>query len=286
MSATTHACLDRRRFVTATAALSLGLIVPSACAGEGGLEQSDAEGSDGRTHAADGGGLPPRVVGLRSLGGKFRFDPEGLLVEPGSDVHWLNMGDFHTVTAFHPANDKLIPPGVTLRIPEGAEPFHSGILGLTAGTQFTHRFDVEGVYDYFCQPHYSFGMVGRVVVVRPGGRAGVGRPADELIEVARANLPPVERIVGPAGVAYEWSARVNGVLYEAANGRDAVAAVAAVVDAAQVSELREWVGAGTWPAVRGALEALAAEAPGGDYEALVRRADEVKRLLREAQSNA
>jgi acetylornithine deacetylase/succinyl-diaminopimelate desuccinylase-like protein len=48
-------------------------------------------------------------VGLRSLGGDFAFDPPGLQIEPGDGVHWLNIGDFHTVSAFHPAHARLLP---------------------------------------------------------------------------------------------------------------------------------------------------------------------------------
>ena len=112
-------------------------------------------------NAAD---LPPRTVALRTQGGAFRFDPGGLWLQPGSSLTWLNMGDFHTTTAFHPANSKLVGGKLPLRIPARAEPWHSGMLGLDAGTQYERRFMLEGVYDYLCQPHYGFGMVGRLVV--------------------------------------------------------------------------------------------------------------------------
>ena len=78
--------------------------------------------------------LPPRVVALRTFGGDFRFEPVGLLVEPGTSVIWLNMGDFPTTTAFHPDNDALLSGGVPPRIPDGAGAWLSGSLGLPAGT--------------------------------------------------------------------------------------------------------------------------------------------------------
>ncbi|MFW6192318.1 MAG: hypothetical protein ACOC83_02435, partial [Gemmatimonadota bacterium] len=94
--------------------------------------------------------LPPATVALRSLGGNFVFEPVGLLVDPGTRLTWLNMGDFHTATAFHPENSDLLAGDVPLRIPEEAEPWHSGTLGLDAGTEFSHTFRVPGVHDYFC----------------------------------------------------------------------------------------------------------------------------------------
>lgn len=259
--------IDRRRFIHASGVLSLGFMGGWAC-------------SPGEADSTDG--LPPRVVGLRSLGGSFRFDPEGLHVSPGDPVHWLNMGDFHTVTAFHPDNADLVPSPIPLRIPEGAASFHSGMLGLTAGTQFTHRFDVEGVYDYFCQPHYSFGMVGRVIAGQPQDGPALRRPDDDLIEVARDNIPSVDEILGRRGAAFEWAARINGILYRVANDADGAVAAEAVAGAAMSDDpLLEWIG-GERERLERAFSELVTEAGGAaGYEALLRRADEVKRLLRE-----
>ena len=165
-SALTHQDRDivtRRRFLTTTGFL---LLAPAlhGCGSERPAEWPT------RSHAPPAvDDLPPRVIGLRSLGGAFRFDPVGLLIEPDTEVIWLNMGDFHTTTAFHPDNVDLLPTGVPLRIAPGAVSWHSGMIGLTASTQFTHRFTAKGVYDYFCQPHYGFGMVGRIVVGEPVG---------------------------------------------------------------------------------------------------------------------
>ena len=233
--------------------------------------------------------LPPRVVALRTLGGDFRFDPVGLLVEPGTSVIWLNMGDFHTTTAFHPDNDELLAGGVPLRIPEGAESWHSGLLGLTAGTQFEHRFQVEGVYDYFCQPHYNFGMVGRIIVGRAHGGPAISRPLAELPESAQRQMPPVESVTMQAGRAFEWTARLNGVLYLIANGLDAGPAAVRVVQ-----EMREDVtlqqlmsGEGIRTEFEAAVgrftESVVATA---DYEALVGQADVAKGLLEDARKAA
>jgi hypothetical protein len=71
-----------------------------------------------------------------------------------------------SVTAFHPANENH-----ELRIPAAAKPFDSGPMNKAANgfIRFEHVFDQEGTYDYFSLTHESIGMVGRVVVGRPGG---------------------------------------------------------------------------------------------------------------------
>lgn len=285
---------NRRSFLQLTGALSVGVLAPWACAREGGQAggSSDAERSGreaAKAGAADASpnGLPPRVVGLRSLGGAFRFDPAGLLIQAGDPVHWLNMGDFHTVSAFHPDNAKLLPSEVPLRMPAGEPSYHSGMLGLTAGTQFTHRFETEGVYDYFCQPHYSFGMVGRVVVAGPEGAPTASRPDDGLLEAARGQMPTVETIVGERGVGFEWVSRLNGVLYEMANGRDGRSAAESVAAAAGEDDaLRDRLGPSVRDELGAAFDAVVRQASAGDYEAVGREADAAKALLRKSTQNS
>ena len=106
------------------------------------------------------------------------FDPIGVLVRPGQAVRWImdSPGNPHTATAYHPSNG-----GHSLRIPEDAAPWDSGYL-VNAGDRFEVPLVAEGVYDYFCMPHEAAGMVGRIVVGRPGGPGAlpvdyfVGRP--------------------------------------------------------------------------------------------------------------
>ncbi len=231
--------------------------------------------------------FPQRTIGARTLGGDFRFDPVGLQVEKGEAVVWLNMGDFHTTTAFHPANAHLIAGPIPQRIPAEAEPWHSGMLGLDAGTQFRHQFTVAGVYDYFCQPHYAFGMVGRIVVGEASPDSA--RPLAKLNEASRKQMPPLDAILGPRGRTVEWAARINGVLLLAANDREAAAAAEVVrktatedetlgqllEEAALASEFGRKL-AGFATNVRNDV----------DYEELVSRADELKEILGAARGDA
>ncbi len=80
----------------------------------------------------------------------FNFQPPSLTIAPGDTVRWI-VGVTccgHTVTrTASPAWD-------------------SG--PLNSGDTFERAFPVCGTYDYFCTPHRSIGMVGRVKVVQAG----------------------------------------------------------------------------------------------------------------------
>ncbi|MGH2773831.1 MAG: cupredoxin domain-containing protein [Actinomycetota bacterium] len=94
------------------------------------------------------------------------FEPQVLTVSVNESVTFVSeSSDAHTVTAYE---DEL---------PDGASYFASGgfesedearddIAGglLSSGESFEVKFDTEGTYQYFCVPHESSGMTGRIVV--------------------------------------------------------------------------------------------------------------------------
>lgn len=140
-------------------------------------------------------------IAMRSdpAGSKVWFDPAGLLVEPGTTVRWVVKENVHTTTAYHPKNGHH-----SLRIPEGAAPWDSGFL-VHPGDHFDVTLTVPGVYDFFCMPHEAAGMVGRLVVGKPGGpgalpfnyfkgRAGTGDWLAVPVP-AQQKFPAVARIV-------------------------------------------------------------------------------------------
>jgi plastocyanin len=143
------------------------------------------------------------VVEIRMVsdeaGGHVSFDPIGLYIEPGQRVRWINVANVHTVTAYHPSNDNH-----ALRIPEQAEPWDSGYL-IEPGASFERRFDVPGVYDYYCAPHEAAGMVGRLVVGHASGPGALpfeyfrADPAKRhwrpVPPAARQQLPSVDTIL-------------------------------------------------------------------------------------------
>jgi len=138
--------IDRRDFFMLAGSSLAGLGAFS----QGGLPPQDS-GSDSDM---------PRVLALFSFnGGIYYFNPAGLYVEVGQTVEFVGR---RGVTAYHPSNDNH-----ELRIPEGAKPFDSETMG-SRGT-FKWTFEVEGTYDYFARSHEYLGMVGRIIVGKPGG---------------------------------------------------------------------------------------------------------------------
>ena len=150
----------------------------------------------------------PVEIRMRSSprGEEVWFDPIGVRIEPGQTVRWImaSPGNPHTTTAYHPRNANH-----SLRIPEAATPWDSGFLIKPRDT-FEVTLSVEGVYDYFCLPHEAAGMVGRIVVGRPGGPGALsfdyftGRAATQawlpVPEAARAAFPSVTAIVADGAV--------------------------------------------------------------------------------------
>jgi plastocyanin len=130
----------------------------------------------------------------RGDGSHVWFDPVGVLVQPGQTVRWTNRepGNVHTATAYHPANFDR-----PLRIPGTARPWDSDYL--MPGESFAIELTESGVYDYYCIPHEHAGMVGRLVVGRPGPDAGL-LPAGDLPGIALAAFPSVEAILRQGAV--------------------------------------------------------------------------------------
>ncbi len=75
------------------------------------------------------------------------FEPAKLTVKAGTEVMWALTG-FHSVTGGKDGK------------PDPASPMKSEI-GVPA---YKVTFAKAGTYPYFCQPHYSLGMVGEILV--------------------------------------------------------------------------------------------------------------------------
>lgn len=137
----------------------------------------------------------------RPDGSRVWYDPWGLQIKPGTTVRWTNgdPGNSHTATAYHPALGER-----PLRIPEGASPWDSDYL--LPDESFDHRFEVEGVYDYYCIPHEHAGMVGRIVVGTPPNDAALNYPVGSgdtaLPEVAIKGFPSVADILSSGTVSH------------------------------------------------------------------------------------
>ncbi len=78
----------------------------------------------------------------------FFFDPESVNIMQGDTVLWFSVEGNHTSTS-----------GVD-GVPDGY--WDSGLL--SSGQSFSFVFDSVGTFDYYCTPHWTFGMIGAVMV--------------------------------------------------------------------------------------------------------------------------
>lgn len=110
------------------------------------------------------------------------FHPHIVHVKKGGTVTWKDESGRHAVVAYHPSNH-----GKPNRIPKRAKPWDSDAL---TGGEFSHTFDVEGVYDYYCPPHEPMGMIGSVVVGNPdvSNQLGLKPPSRSLPSRAQTKL--------------------------------------------------------------------------------------------------
>nr|WP_272509558.1 plastocyanin/azurin family copper-binding protein [Salinibacter ruber] len=92
------------------------------------------------------------------------FTQDTVRVEVGETVRWKNTSVIvHTVTA----DPERATMDESMRLPDGATPFHSG--DLEPEETFMHVFETPGRYRYFCVPHEA-AMRGVVIVEPPGGQ--------------------------------------------------------------------------------------------------------------------
>ncbi|MFN4218827.1 MAG: plastocyanin/azurin family copper-binding protein [Candidatus Bipolaricaulia bacterium] len=124
-----------------------------------------------------------RIIQIGGAKGEPIFVPDRLKIRSGETVTWVLQSGGHTVTAYHPKNHSAYRS----RIPADAEPWDSGLL-TEQGVMFEWTFPQEGVYNYFCRPHESVGMVGAIVVGRALDGPGLAPPQEDLPIAARKKL--------------------------------------------------------------------------------------------------
>jgi len=87
------------------------------------------------------------------------FDPDSVTIEPGTTVNFVWGTDGHNI--------------VVDSQPDGAEwEGHEEIMD--SGFEYSHTFEVEGTYEYFCRPHLQNGMEGTIEVAEGAGGDGGG----------------------------------------------------------------------------------------------------------------
>ena len=120
------------------------------------------------------------------------YDPEVITIAPGDTVRWLNIGKMgHSVTAYE---DEL---------PEGASYWASGDLAsenetrnkypigdIAGGESYSRTFELEGEYGYFCIPHESIQMTGKIIVQEGGASLATSSSStSETSDQFGSNLP-------------------------------------------------------------------------------------------------
>ena len=99
-----------------------------------------------------------------SAGAMFRFEPADLTIKVGTTVKWVNDsgedGPRHTSTD-DPEWESPQTPAV---LPSGAPKWRTPFL--KNGESATHAFTVPGKYQYFCETHGPYGMLGTITVTQ------------------------------------------------------------------------------------------------------------------------
>ncbi len=78
------------------------------------------------------------------------YDPQDVTINVGDTIRWTNVQGAHNVN------------GTQGTFPDNPESFGNNVAG--PGWEFIHVFTTPGEYDYQCDPHVNFGMVGTVTV--------------------------------------------------------------------------------------------------------------------------
>ena len=179
----------RQALKTAGILVTGGVTSLAGCSSSG-----NGDGGSGETTTTatteTGGSSGSNSVMMVTEGSEYYFDPIGLSIESGDTVTFEIQSGSHSATAYKEGTSSA---SVT-RIPDGAETFNSETLS-EPGVTYEHTFETAGTYDYFCIPHKTLGMVGRIVVGEPGGPAEGSMPPD-------GDVPESQTIVDQGSVSY------------------------------------------------------------------------------------
>lgn len=171
--------MERRQYLKATSIAATGGLMTLAGCSSSGTQSDNGDSTSESQHTTDSSGETTgdsNTVLMVTEGSQYYFDPIGLLVGSGDTVTFKIQSGSHSATAYQKGNG---PASVT-RIPDGAQAFDSGILS-EQGATFEHTFDTTGTFDYYCIPHKSLGMIGRIVVGEPSGPAEGSMPPDGMV---------------------------------------------------------------------------------------------------------
>ncbi len=168
--------LSRRGFLTTTVgAAAAAAMSVTALAQE---DDEDDEAENGDDEEAENGDDEEEAEAARETvivgpGGDNVYEPEELIIEPGTVVEFIWESDNHNV------NPTEIPEDSDW---EGHEPLEDD------GFEFESTFEVEGEYEYVCDPHIGVGMIGDIIVDPDGGGGGGSGGPQQMVSDAAWTL--------------------------------------------------------------------------------------------------
>ena len=173
-------------------AVAGGVTILAGCSRSSNKNGDTRSSTDTQESNSNSGGSDRTSNTIRMVteGDDHYFDPIGLFVGEGDTVTFKLQSGAHSATAYKGGNILVSET----RFPEDAKAFTSKTL-TKQGATYTHTFQEAGTYDYFCIPHKSQGMVGRVVVGEPGGPAEGSMPPD-------GDVPKSQIITNQGSVSY------------------------------------------------------------------------------------
>lgn len=136
---TTSSRVDRRTYLKAVGAVGTAGVLAGCTDGD--EPPSNGEESD------DDGGVGPTTV-LVGPEGQFVFEPESLTIDVGTTVEFVWESDTHNLVIVEGPEDGW----------EGYETIEN------EGFVYEHTFEIEGTYEYVCEPHEAEGMFGTITV--------------------------------------------------------------------------------------------------------------------------
>ncbi len=146
--------MHRRHFIqSATGSLALLFASPIVAA----AEAPPSTGESAQTHVVE---MTDAMI----------YDPDVITIAPGDTVEWITVGQMgHSVTAY----ENELPDGAPYWASGGFESEDDARSGypdgnIAKGETYSYTFDLEGEYGYFCVPHETIQMIGKVVVSKGG----------------------------------------------------------------------------------------------------------------------
>lgn len=122
------------------------------------------------------------TVEMKTDGEGNYFDPVGLYLIPGDSVTFITKSGNHSAMAYHKGNIYA----EANRIPKDAAAWGSKVL--QKGKSYEHTFEAVGTHGYYCIPHKTLGMLGRIIVEKPSGPAEGSMSPD--VKVPTGDLIP------------------------------------------------------------------------------------------------